>query len=349
MPLSSEDALRKVVDVSRDVRSCPGFLERMEQTHAVVAEGLAADAWSTFVFDPADPARFMATHSLLRNRASRLDEYVAHYRFLDPMGSTFNLPRPILLSDFVPDAAFGADAFTADFLAPDDLRYILGVSNPMPGGLLLVSAFHRGKARAGDYTPSDRSFAARASAHLARAAFGAMLREKVVVLLAGATTAPAGVGTLIFDALGDVVHADARALTVLRDLEALGALEALSDDAVTLASCPPGTALERRCALSGARSLLARLSSFALSGRERGVLTTLLEEEVDPVAARLRRAGITPRQRVIARLAADGLGNDGIAFELGISPATVSVHLTRIFRKTGVTGRVGLTRWLHGR
>jgi DNA-binding CsgD family transcriptional regulator len=352
VPEDLEDALRMVANVAADARNSPAFLDRMDQAHAALGRGLAADAWSTFVFDPSDPSRLMATHSLLRNRASRLGEYVANYRFLDPMARAFLTPRPVLLSEFVPDSAFGADAFTADFLAPDDIRYVLGVSSRLPDGMLLVSAFHRGATRRGDFTAADRLLAARASDHVGRAAFGAMLREKVVTLLAGEPSSEAtatGAGMLIFDALGDLVHADPRARAVLRDLEALGALEGLSDDAVALAPLAPGAALERRRALSRSRSLHARLASFALTGGERGVLVNLVMEERDPVEARLLRAGLTPRERTIARLAAEGLGNDGIAFELGIASTTVAVHLTRIFRKTGVTGRVGLTRWLHGR
>jgi DNA-binding CsgD family transcriptional regulator len=347
----ADEALLKVVDVARDVRSCPGFHERMAQTHATLAKELASIAWSTWVCDPADPSRLAATHNVSWSiDPARLAEYVESYRFLDPMAPSFLTARRALLSQFVPGSAYGADPFTADFLAPQGIRHILGLASRLPDGLILVSAFHRGPGRTGDFTADECLFAERAFDHLGRAAFGAMLREKVARLLSDATaSAPAGSGALIFDALGDVVHADAGALKLLRELESLGALEALSDDAVTLAGRPCGGVLERRCPLSRARSLHARLAGFAFSGGERGVLVTLVEEQLDPLDARLRHAGLTARERVIARLAADGHGNDGIAFHLGIAPATVAVHLTRIFRKTGVTGRVALARWVHGR
>ncbi len=51
---------------------------------------------------------------------------------------------------------------------------------------------------------------------------------------------------------------------------------------------------------------------------------------------------LTPREREIAQLAANGLKNKEIAEALGISPGTVKVHLMHIFEKTGVENRFQL-------
>jgi DNA-binding NarL/FixJ family response regulator len=56
----------------------------------------------------------------------------------------------------------------------------------------------------------------------------------------------------------------------------------------------------------------------------------------------LSRAGLTPRELEIARLAGQGLRNVGIGTKLGISPATVKIHLHQIYRKLGLSGRLAL-------
>ncbi|SNX56005.1 transcriptional regulator [Streptomyces sp. TLI_55] len=70
-------------------------------------------------------------------------------------------------------------------------------------------------------------------------------------------------------------------------------------------------------------------------------------------AAELRAAGVsltpadavgdlTPQERQIARLAAEGLTNRDIGARLYLSPRTVGYHLHKIFPKLGVTGRAQL-------
>jgi DNA-binding CsgD family transcriptional regulator len=53
---------------------------------------------------------------------------------------------------------------------------------------------------------------------------------------------------------------------------------------------------------------------------------------------------LTPAEREIARLVADGLANKDIASRLSISPRTVQTHLTHIYAKLGVTSRVQLAQ-----
>ena len=61
----------------------------------------------------------------------------------------------------------------------------------------------------------------------------------------------------------------------------------------------------------------------------------------DPDAARI--ATLTPRERELVSLIAEGLRNQQIADRLHISEATVRHHLSSIFAKLEVSDRVGLT------
>ncbi|MCM3885876.1 LuxR family transcriptional regulator, partial [Frankia sp. R82] len=53
---------------------------------------------------------------------------------------------------------------------------------------------------------------------------------------------------------------------------------------------------------------------------------------------------LTPRERQIALAAASGATSRHIGHDLGLSPRTVDAHLTRIYRKLGVSSRVALVR-----
>ena len=70
-------------------------------------------------------------------------------------------------------------------------------------------------------------------------------------------------------------------------------------------------------------------------------------------STRRRTAGdtpssLTPQERQIALLAAEGLTNRQIAQRLSVSPRTVGAHLYRVFPKVGVTSRAGLRDALNG-
>jgi DNA-binding NarL/FixJ family response regulator len=74
------------------------------------------------------------------------------------------------------------------------------------------------------------------------------------------------------------------------------------------------------------------LGAFRLSG-----YNCILSIALNPSDLQLSK-----RQREIALLVKKGLPNKAIAVELGISEATVAVHLQRIFRKFHVDSRISL-------
>lgn len=61
--------------------------------------------------------------------------------------------------------------------------------------------------------------------------------------------------------------------------------------------------------------------------------------EAPPAAAPAESLGLTPREREVLRLVADGRSNRQIADALFISPKTASVHVSNILAKLGVSGR----------
>jgi DNA-binding NarL/FixJ family response regulator len=69
----------------------------------------------------------------------------------------------------------------------------------------------------------------------------------------------------------------------------------------------------------------------------------------DRSAARTLPPSLTPREREVAALVAQGLTNRQIASRLVISEATVETHLARIFRKLGMQSRTQLSVWVNDR
>jgi DNA-binding NarL/FixJ family response regulator len=59
--------------------------------------------------------------------------------------------------------------------------------------------------------------------------------------------------------------------------------------------------------------------------------------------------GLTPREREVLRLVADGFSNNQIAQQLFISRATASVHVSNILSKLGVATRVQAAALAHRR
>jgi len=62
-----------------------------------------------------------------------------------------------------------------------------------------------------------------------------------------------------------------------------------------------------------------------------------IESAEDTAAKKL--SSLTPAQQRVMSCLSDGLLNKQIAFEMGISEATVKAHMTAIFRKLGANNR----------
>ena len=69
--------------------------------------------------------------------------------------------------------------------------------------------------------------------------------------------------------------------------------------------------------------------------------------ELGRVGGRIRVVGLTPAERRVANLVADGKTNREVAATLFLGERTVASHLTHIYAKLGVRSRTELARRLH--
>jgi len=60
------------------------------------------------------------------------------------------------------------------------------------------------------------------------------------------------------------------------------------------------------------------------------------------IESKVSQITLSPRERAIAQLVAQGLPNKCIGIQLDISPWTVATHLRRIFAKLNVTSRTAM-------
>ncbi|OIV39450.1 hypothetical protein BIV57_01035 [Mangrovactinospora gilvigrisea] len=90
----------------------------------------------------------------------------------------------------------------------------------------------------------------------------------------------------------------------------------------------------------------AREGEAQLADRARAELRASGEviDEAEPADAPLGR--LSPRERDVVRLAADGATNREIAARLFLSPQTVGHHLYRAYPKLGISSRAALPQAL---
>jgi DNA-binding CsgD family transcriptional regulator len=108
-----------------------------------------------------------------------------------------------------------------------------------------------------------------------------------------------------------------------------------------------GAFLRRRGQTAQARPLLERALELA-EGCEAGWLAGQVRQELAVAAARRQRLQrpdvLTPQERRVAELAAQGRSNQEIARSLALSIRTVGSHLERVYDKLGIHSRRELMR-----
>jgi non-specific serine/threonine protein kinase len=68
--------------------------------------------------------------------------------------------------------------------------------------------------------------------------------------------------------------------------------------------------------------------------------------EFSQTETRVRSSSLTPREREVALLVAQGLTNRRISEELSISERTVATHVARSLKKLGLGSRSRLAAWI---
>lgn len=127
--------------------------------------------------------------------------------------------------------------------------------------------------------------------------------------------------------------------------QALAGAEARLEHARAL--CELGAALRRANHRTDARAPLREALDLAHRCRA-GAVAERAHTELLATGARPRRVvlsgveSLTPSERRVAQMAAEGLTNPQIAQALFVSTRTVEGHLTHVFRKLDVTARTEL-------
>jgi DNA-binding CsgD family transcriptional regulator len=146
-----------------------------------------------------------------------------------------------------------------------------------------------------------------------------------------------------------------RALRVLGTAEREDGIEHLQEAVEVLETSPARLELARALLALGVATRLARRPTDAREPLQRGlelatvcgatVLAERLRAELHATGARPRRqalsgaGSLTPSEKRVADLAADGRTNREIAQELFVTPKTVEVHLSNTYRKLDIRGR----------
>lgn len=345
----SLDEVEVIQRIARDA-SCGGsFQERITELVGALSVLIPAGTVTAFVLEDGRPS-----HALYWNgNPELLLGYANHYRQFDPMGCSIEdaTGRPMLLSDRVSTRAFGRDPYTSDMLMPLSVRWIMGVTQRLANQSRVAIALQREQSL-GDFTTKERELLRLVTPDLARATFSAVLQEKV----AASATLPAGPGGLLFDDKGDLVHADERALTLLRRLitprQPVG--ETLRAVVRSLLTGPgPHEGRGTTCVLPAAAGPVLRASLTAVKEgsaplRVLAVIDEVASGSTDYFNAAANRIGLTEREREIATLALQGQGNRGIAHQLKMSESTVKFHLANVFKKSGAPGKTELFHVLMG-
>jgi DNA-binding NarL/FixJ family response regulator len=95
----------------------------------------------------------------------------------------------------------------------------------------------------------------------------------------------------------------------------------------------------------GVRGLLRRSLSIELQARCLRIVAggdLWVEKSLSNKLLGTKRISLTPRERQLVVLVAQGLKNKEIAYQLGVTEGTVKVYLCRLFDKVGVSDRLEL-------
>ena len=132
-----------------------------------------------------------------------------------------------------------------------------------------------------------------------------------------------------------------------QDFEGLSKIRAINENIPTIiVSATESTQAYETAASLGASGYIPKSSSLEIISQS--IASVLAGEKAFPKGSELsegdsaaaqKLGSLTPAQHRVMSCLSDGLLNKQIAFEMGISEATVKAHMTAIFRKLGANNR----------
>jgi DNA-binding CsgD family transcriptional regulator len=339
------EAVHRLLGVVRDSRLGGTFLERMTAISEGIRRVVPVSKVTAIVLDPKEQAPPPLRHMLsIDIDPCFAAEFAERWAQVDPaLAVAKERPLvPVQYSSFFSDAKWGRDGMS-DFLGRSDTRYGIGCSVPLPRGLVLSFCLHREPAL-GDFTKAEADVLALLFPDLGRAAFGALLEERLAGLNVPGEDKDTHAGLIVLDGKGDVVHADASALAAIQQVQMVEGLfaDVLVAGAQALAGPGPPWTIERSLPLRGGGWLSVSFSRVGGAGGVAALVRASPKQSPDDSEGVAERAGLSKREREVALLAVTGLANRAIAARLGLSPITVKLHLSHVFKKTGVLGRTEL-------
>jgi DNA-binding CsgD family transcriptional regulator len=299
------------------------FLFRGDLAEAEADSGEALQAGRAWGLQQLEAYRFVLAEALMEQ--GKLDEAAAA---LEPVGRGEPMPEDLATYVLGPSRA--------------RLRMLRG---DLAGGLEeLLNAAGRLERIGGLHRGPWRPDAALALLQLGEREQARRLAQDELAL-ARAWGAPRALGRAL--RIAGLVEAGANGLTLLED-----AVEVLADSPAKLEHAKTrtelGAALRRRNRRSDARVQLRRAVELArICGA--APLAERAENELLATGARPRRIALsgvdslTPSERRVAEMAAEGPTNREIAQALFVTPKTVEMHLSRAYRKLGINSRSQLS------
>jgi DNA-binding CsgD family transcriptional regulator len=346
MSLSFE-AVEQLLAISRDATTGCSFEDRMTILAGCIARVIphTSAMFTVFPLSPSEPDEAVRVVQL-KSVPEVIREYAEHYYKLDPSHERCRaqIGKPFLLSDVVPHGRYGKDEYTSDCLQRAKMRHILGGWLPLPRQMALQLTFAR-PGGAEDFDARDLKLANLIAPDLIRAAFGALLSERLSELRKRGGP-DERVGMIAFDTRGEIVLAQRAAIRICERVRPGGGGpgDVLAPLVLSLnrlgVNLPSGATAERDLPLTN-----GEWAHVTATQTPAGIICVL--EVVSPGTAKHTAAvaasyGLTVREQEVAALAVKGLANKEIAVALKLSPFTVKLHLGNIYKKTHVESRTEL-------
>lgn len=224
-----------------------------------------------------------------------------------------------------------------EWLAPQGTPYEMRAALVTRGRAWGCVGFHR-TAASGDFTRADAALMARLSRPIAQG-----LRLSIRADAARPPHDEDAPGMIVLGRTDDVELITPPAQHLLQSLRTAPPSPTLPVPVLALAAAaragrgqsdPPALHIPTR---AGWLSLYASLPQGPAAGRVAIFIQRAAGRDAAPL--RLEAYGLTPREREIASLVAEGAGTQAIADRLFLSPWTVRDHLKAVFEKTSVRSR----------